>query len=103
MNIKNILLFLISGILLIACKAEIVELDIKAKDVFAAANGEDGVIEFEAQFSNFGDLDEETRAQVEALENILTKFMDIDDFEIENTDMGYDVILEGEMPISIRN
>ena len=97
---KNILLFLISSILLIACKAEIVELDIKAKDVFAAVDGEDGVIEFEAQFSNFGELDEEARAQVEALENILTKFMEIDDFEIENTDMGYDVILEGEMPIS---
>ena len=45
MNIKNILLFLISSILLIACKAEIVELDIKAKDVFAAVDGEDGVIE----------------------------------------------------------
>ena len=100
MNIKNILLFLTSSILLIACKAEIVELDIKAKDVFAAANGEDGVIEFEAQFSNFGELDEDARTQVEALENILTKFMEIDDFEIENTDMGYDVILEGEMPIS---
>ena len=26
--------------------------------------------------------------------------MEIDDFEIENTDMGYDVILAGEMPIS---
>jgi hypothetical protein len=100
MNIKNILVFLISSILLVACKAEIVELDIKAEDVFAAVDGEDRVIEFEAQFSNFGDLDEEARAQVEALENILTKFMEIDDFEIENTDMGYDVILEGEMPIT---
>ena len=103
MNIKTILLFLISSILLIACRAEIVELDIKAKDVFAAVDGEDGVIEFEAQFSNFGELDEEARTQVEALENILTKFMEIDDFEIENTDMGYDVTLECEMPISNKN
>tara|TARA_B100000768_G_scaffold166392_1_gene169703 strand:+ start:518 stop:1117 length:600 start_codon:yes stop_codon:yes gene_type:complete len=89
-----------SNILLIACKAEIVELDIKAEDVFAAANGEESVVEFEAKFSNFGELNEEARAQVEALENILTKFMDIDGFEIENTDMGYDVVLEGEMPIT---
>ena len=29
--------------------------------------------------------------------------MEIDDFEIENTDMGYDVTLEGEMPISNKN
>jgi hypothetical protein len=100
MNIKNISLFLISSILLIACKAEIVELDIKAKDVFAAVDGEDGLIDFEAKFSNFGELDEETRAQVEALENILTKFMKIDDFELETTDMGYEITLEGEMPIT---
>jgi hypothetical protein len=43
MNIKNILLFIISSILVIACKAKIVELDTKAKNVFAAVDGEDGV------------------------------------------------------------
>ena len=100
MNIKNILLIGLTNTLLIACKAEVVELDIKTKDVFAAVDGKTGLIDFEAKFSNFGELDEEARAQIEALENILTKFMEIDDFEIENTDMGYDVILEGEMPIS---
>ena len=100
MNIKNILLIALTGTMLIACKAEIVELDIKTKDVFAAVNGEDGLIDFEAKFSNFGELDEEARAQVEALENILTKFMIIDDFELETTDMGYEITLEGEMPIT---
>ena len=100
MNIKNILLIALTATMLIACKAEIVELDIKTKDVFAAVNGEDGLIDFEAKFSNFGELDEEARAQVEALENILTKFMEIDDFELETTDMGYEITLEGEMPIT---
>ena len=41
--------------------------------MFAAVDGEDGVIEFEAQFSNFGELDEEARAQVEALREYLDK------------------------------
>jgi hypothetical protein len=100
MSIKNILLLALSSVLLIACKAEIVELDIKSKDVFAAVDGENGVIDFEAKFSNFGELDEEARVQVEALENILTKFMEIDDFELETTDMGYEITLEGEMPIT---
>ena len=86
--------------LLIACKAEILELDIKSKDVFSAVNGEEEVVEFEAKFSNFGDRDEESRAQVEALENILVKFMEITDFELETTDMGYEVTLEGEIPIT---
>ncbi|MDB4209235.1 hypothetical protein N9770_07615 [Amylibacter sp.] len=84
MRIKK-LLFLISSILLTSSKAKIVELEINTKDVFAAVDGEDGVIQFEAQFSNFRELDEE--AQVEALENIFTNFMEIDNFEIENTHM----------------
>ena len=100
MKIKNIILVALASIFLIACKAEIVEMDIKAKDVFAAAEGEDGVIEFEAKFSNFGELDEEARVQVEALESILTKFMEITDFELETTDMGFEVTLEGEMPLT---
>jgi hypothetical protein len=100
MIIKNFLLIVFTSTLLIACKAEVVELDIKTKDVFAAVGGEARSIDFEAKFSNFGELDEETRAQVEALENILTKFMEIDDFELETTDMGYEITLEGEMPIT---
>ena len=71
-----------------ACKAEILEIDIKSKDVFSAVNGEEEVVEFEAKFSNFGELDEESRAQVEALENILVKFMEITDFELETTKIG---------------
>ena len=100
MQIKNLLMLIFACSFLIACKAEILELDIKSKDVFSAVNGEEEVIEFEAKFSNFGELDEESRAQIEALENILLKFMEITDFELETTDMGYEVTLEGEMPIT---
>ena len=100
MKIKTCLLLIFTSTLLMACKAEILEIDIKSKDVFSAVNGEEEVVEFEAKFSNFGELDEESRAQVEALENILVKFMEITDFELETTDMGYEVTLEGEMPIT---
>ena len=91
MKIKTLLMLIFTSTFLIACKAEILEIDIKSKDVFSAANGEEEVVEFEAKFSNFGELDEESRAQVEALENILVKFMEITDFELETTDMGYEV------------
>ena len=70
MKIKACLLLIFTSTLLIACKAEILEIDIKSKDVFSAVDGEEEVVEFEAKFSNFGELDEESRAQVEALENI---------------------------------
>ena len=100
MKIKTFFLLIFASTFLMACKAEILEIDIKSKDVFSAVNGEEEVVEFEAKFSNFGELDEESRAQVEALENILVKFMEITDFELETTDMGYEITLEGEMPIT---
>jgi len=100
MTIKSTLSIFLASIFLISCKAEIVEIDIKAKDILAAAEGEDEVVDFEAKFSNFGELDDESRAQIEALENILDKFMEITDFELETTDMGFEVTLEGEMPLT---
>ena len=71
MNIKNILLIALTSTLLIACKAEVVELDIKTKDVFAAVDGEAGLIDFEAKFSNFGELDEEGSVKFISQDNFL--------------------------------
>lgn len=35
-----------------------------------------------------------------ALENILDEYMDISDFELETSSMGYTVTIEGEMPLT---
>jgi hypothetical protein len=71
---KYTLLIAFASIFLISCKADFIEMSIEAKDVFAAAEGDVGIIEFEAKFSNFGDLDQEARTQVEALEKNLKQF-----------------------------
>lgn len=97
---KSFLFLAAAALLLSACKAKIVELDLKQDDLQAVQNGEVKYASFEAKFSNIGKLDDEQRAQVTALENILENYMDLDDFELASTDMGFDVIVEGSIPIS---
>jgi hypothetical protein len=99
-NFRKVGLIFASFIFLISCKAEEVEIALKAEDIFSAAQGEEQSVEFTATFSIFGELDDEQRVQVNALENILDEYMDISDFELETSSMGYTVTIEGEMPLT---
>ena len=77
--LKHFSLFSVICVFLFACKAKELTIELKIDDAIAAANGDLNMVEFEAEFSTFGELDNEKRAQVEALENILAKYLEIDD------------------------
>ncbi|RZU98745.1 hypothetical protein [Spiribacter vilamensis] len=87
------------AVLLAGCKADEVEIDLAIEQLKAVAAGEEVTAEFEAVFSNIGELDDEQRAQVGAVEDILTQYMSVDDFELERTDLGFEVTVEGELPV----
>lgn len=87
-------------IVLAACKADEVEVDLTIDDILAAAAGEVRTVEFTAVFSTYGDLDDEERAQVNAIEQILGRYVSVDDFELLIEDNGYEVTIEGELPLS---
>ena len=96
---KKLSIVLAIGISLIGCKADELEISMKTSDLLSVRNGGNEVAEFEAVFSMVGELDNESRALVDALENILVKYVYIDDFEIKTTDMGFEVTIEGEIPV----
>ena len=98
--LKHFSLFSLICVFLFACKAKELTIDLKIDDAIAAANGDLDMVKFEAEFSTFGELDNEKRAQVEALENILAKYLEIDDFELETNDNGFEVLIEGEVLIT---
>ena len=85
--------------MLFACKADEVEIELDVEQLQAAADGTEVMAEFEAEFSNLGELDDEQRAQVDAVRDILEQYMAIDDFELESTDTGFEVTIEGEIPV----
>jgi hypothetical protein len=80
---KKLSIVLAIGISLIGCKADELEISMKTSDLLSVRNGGNEVAEFEAVFSMVGELDNESRALVDALENILVKYVYIDDFEIK--------------------
>ena len=96
---KKLSIVLAIGISLIGCKADELEISMKTSDLISVRNGGNEVAEFEAVFSMVGELDNESRALVDALENILVKYVYIDDFEIKTTDMGFEVTIEGKIPV----
>lgn len=82
---------------LAACQAEVVEFSLKESDLRDVAAGEGKLVSFEATFSSIGDLDDEQRTQVKALEDILEEYVELDDFELKTTDMGFEVIVSGDI------
>ena len=86
--------------LLFGCKADELEIDLKASNVISVVQGETYNAEFEAVFSSFGVLDDEQRSQIDAIERIIENYVEITDFEIESTDMGFEITVEGELPVT---
>lgn len=98
---RNRLLLVSTALILLAgCKADEVEITLRTDDILDVSEGGSEMVEFEAVFSTFGDLDDEERAQVEALEDILERYVELDDFELDKTDMGFEVSIEGEIAMT---
>jgi len=98
--LKKTLILAVSLIALGACKAQKVEISMTENDLQSAKSGQEEMVSFEAIFSSIGDLDDAQKAQVSAIEDILDNFIELDDFELATTDMGFEVVIEGQLPIS---
>jgi hypothetical protein len=96
---KNFSIIVALSLSLLGCKADELEVSFKTSDLIAVKNGGSETAEFEAVFSLIGELNNESRALIDALENIVVKYISIDDFEIKTTDMGFKISIEGEIPI----
>jgi hypothetical protein len=86
--------------LFVGCKADSLEIKLSDKDVQSAIAGEVVGIEFEAEFSMLGELDEENKAALDQLLVLAEEFLSLDDYEIEKGDFGAKVLLEGTIPLT---
>lgn len=84
---------------LVGCKADMVEIVLSEESLFAAGNGQTSTVEFGATFSGGGELNADQRSQIREMEAILKEAMTLDDFDIESTDNGFSVEIEGELPL----
>ncbi|CAI8214747.1 MULTISPECIES: hypothetical protein [unclassified Marinobacterium] len=97
--IKPLSLLTLLGVLA-GCNADKLEVTLKTDEIRAVGQGELSTISFEAEFSLMSELDAEQRAELDQIIATVEDFMDIDDIELENTDMGINLLIEGQMPMS---
>ncbi|MBT6530037.1 MAG: hypothetical protein HOK99_03895, partial [Betaproteobacteria bacterium] len=84
--------------ILSGCKADGVEIKLSGKDIASAIDGEEITVDFEAEFSLFGELDEETKATLDQLVTLSEDYLVLDDVEIVKDDFTTKVLIEGSMP-----
>ena len=97
--IKLIIIFTATSLLL-GCKADSLEIKLSDKDIQSAIAGEAVAIDFEAEFSMLGELDDENKATLDQLLVLAEEFLSLDDFEIAKGDFGAKVLLEGSIPLT---
>ena len=99
MSCKSII-FTLGLFALAGCKADKLEIDLTKTILQSVRSGQEEMVSFEATFSTIGNLDDAQKAQISAIENILENYVELEDFELATTDMGFEVIIEGEFPVS---
>lgn len=94
--------FFVSAVFLLflfGCKAKDIEIKISQKQIVESLNNNDVTVSFEAIFNGVGKLDEEQKDNLNKLEKIVEKYFKEIDFEVVKSDFGYEVEIEGELPI----
>ena len=93
-------LTMIALTVLVGCNADQLEVNLKTDDLRDAAVGEQLTTSFEAEFSLMSELDDQQRAELDQMIATVEDFMEIDEFEIQNSDFGITLTVEGQMPVS---
>ena len=80
-------------LLLFGCKADLVEIQIKTKDLKEAIAGEQMAVEFEAEFSLISEYDDETKGQMNVLEKSVENYISLEEFDISEGDFGLTITI----------
>ena len=97
-NLLKGLIFYCFLFMLMGCKAEIIETKIKTEKLKIAISQKFTTIPFKAKITLMGD-EKDTRQQMETFQNILEKYIEVEDLEISKSMMGMDLVIEGNIPL----
>jgi hypothetical protein len=88
-----------TALLLFGCKADLVEIVVKTKDLKEAIAGDQVAVEFEAEFSLIAEYDDEMKGQMNALEKSVENYISLEEFDVSEGDFGLTITIEGEIPL----
>ena len=94
------LLICLLPIFLVGCQSNIIETTVKLSEIKDAINGGVQDIEFETNFSLIAELDSATKIELEKIESISSKYIDIEDFDVTDDDyLGISIDVDGKIPL----
>ncbi len=96
---RKIIIMLFPVLLFISCKADEIEISVNSEEIKNAISGEEIFVEFEATMSLWDD-DDETKAHISKIEEIIDTYIQLEEFEISTGSFGLEISIEGEIPIS---
>ena len=96
---KYLLLIFFFLISLTGCKSDLIELNLKTKDIKEAISGGKVMVEFETTFSLLAEYDEETKSEIDKMREVAENYFAIEEFEVVVKDFGIDIEIEGEIPL----
>ena len=99
MQWKRFSIGVVSVLLLFGCQADLVEIEIKTKDLKEAIAGHQVALEFEGTFSLMAEYDDETKGQMDAIEETIENYIPIEEFDVSVGDFGLTITIEGELPL----
>jgi hypothetical protein len=92
---------LLGPIFLAGCQAEDIEIEMNASDLLAAFSGTDQSLEFEATVGEkYTKVDDEKRTTIKQISQGLTEFFPDADIEIDISNDGYEIEIEGSIAVS---
>jgi len=86
--------------MLVGCKADSLEFKLTSKQIQSVVDGESVAVQFDAEFSLLGELDEDGRADLDRLIAIAEEVIEIEDVELETTALGVKVLIDGSIPMT---
>ena len=73
-NFKTLFFLIIFPLILLACKADEIEVSIKSNDLRKVISGDTVSVGFEAELNMMAENNSETKAQIRAIEKIIDKY-----------------------------
>ena len=98
--VKPVSCLILISFSLLACRASEVEIAVSEANLRAVKSGAVKAVEFKARFSNLGSLDITKRDEMSRLEALIRNYIAVDDFSTENSETGFEVVIEGSIPLA---
>ena len=99
---RRFVLFILAALALAACKPDRFDVSLATGDIVKALAGSPAEAPFEMAYDDVGSQQDGPPAGLDALERIMRAHMQVDSFDLAETDSGYSLTISGRLPVAAK-